>query len=207
MLKLIIFDFDGVLADSFESFFMLIKNAMKSAGISLTQNQYRNFFIGNIHQGFRNFIKDEDKYEIFSKFRKENYNKYYKKVRLFPDVPEILKNLSKDYILAIASSGSRENILKLLKTNGTGKPFGTVLATTENTKENMIKEILRKDKITPRQAVMITDTAGDIKIAKKLKLKTIAVTWGFHSKKLLESSKPDHIVSNLKILYNKLKAF
>ena len=60
--KLIIFDFDGVLADSFDSFFPLLRDAAKSVGFSLTKKQYRDFFLGNVHQGLRNFIKDNNKY-------------------------------------------------------------------------------------------------------------------------------------------------
>ena len=44
---LIIFDFDGVLADSFETFYPLMRDMMKHVGFSLSPDQYRNFFIGH----------------------------------------------------------------------------------------------------------------------------------------------------------------
>lgn len=205
-IKLIIFDFDGVLADSFDSFFPLIRDSMKTVGLSLTPNQYRSFFMGNVHQGFMDFINDEEKYSVFSEFRKNNYDKYYK-ARLFPGVVESLKQLQKKYILTIASSGKRTNIVNLLKKNKIGNLFDIILATTEYTKENMIREILRKSKINPEQAVMITDTVGDLKVAKKSGLKTAAVTWGFHSAKMLKSEKPDCLANSFKMLYKDLKAF
>lgn len=205
-IKLIIFDFDGVLADSFDCFLPLIRASMKHIGFSLTRNQYRDFFMGDVHQGFMDFINNKRKYSTFSKFRKENFNKYYKPC-LFTGAVEILKELKKNYILTIASSGKRTNIVNLLKKNKISNLFDIILATTEYTKENMIREILRKSKMNPEQAVMITDTAGDLKVAKKSELKTVAVTWGFHSAKILKSEKPDYLANSFKMLYKNIKAF
>ena len=198
--QLIIFDFDGVLADSFEAFYQLIGKSMAHIGLNLTKKQYQNFHIGNVHAGFKNFIKDQQKYLAFLKFRKANYDKYYKKVRLFPGVVKVLKKLSQDYILSIASSGKQNQILRLFKKRQADKMFDTVLGTTEYTKKNMLKQIMKKRKTSPEHTIMITDTVGDILVAKKVGLKTLAVTWGFHSKKILAQAKPDKIVSDIKNL-------
>ena len=71
-----------------------------------------------------------------------------------------------------------------------------ILATGEYTKENMIKEIMNKFESKPEETIMITDTVGDIKLAKKMGLKNIAVTWGFHSKKILKTTEPDFIADS-----------
>src|SRR3990167_8726887 len=102
--NLIIFDFDGVLADSFETFYPLIRDGMEHIGLRLTRIQYRDFFLKNVHQGFKDFIKDEDKYSIFSEFRTKNYDKYYN-AKLFPGTAKFLGEISKGSILTIASSG------------------------------------------------------------------------------------------------------
>lgn len=208
--KLIIFDFDGVLANSFNTFFPFIRDAMKNVGISLTENQYRNLFIGNVHQGFRDLINDDNKFLIFSRFRDANYDKYYNDkssgAKLFPEVCEFIKKIRKKYALVIASSGKQENIKNLLAKNGMGRSFDLILANSETSKEGMIKEILNKFNTKPEKVIMITDTVGDIKAAKKCGLKTIAVTWGFHSRTTLRTAQPNFIVSTLeelsKILIN-----
>lgn len=204
--KLIIFDFDGVLADSFDCVFPLIKASMGSIGLSLTKKQYLSFFIGNVHHGFRDFIKDKEKYLDFSKFRKENFDKYYKP-NLFHGSINFLAEAEKRFTLTIASSNRRDNILKILKENNTHRVFSLILATTEYTKEGMTKEILNKFNARPQETFIITDTVGDIKVAKKMGIKTIAVTWGFHSAKTLKSAKPDYLVKDFKMLYKQLKAF
>lgn len=207
--KVIIFDFDGVLADSFDTFYPLLRDAMNHAGLSLTPDQYRDFFIGNVHQGFKNFISDEEKYSVFIKFRSTNYDKYYynkkRRARLFPGTSGFIKKLSKNYILTVASSGKKDNIQKLLKANGIDNFFSLILADFAYSKEGMINEILDEFLAKPEETFLITDTVGDIKVAKKLGLKTIAVTWGFHFLKLLKTAQPDYIANNFQKLQNILK--
>lgn len=196
--NVIIFDFDGVLADSFDTFYTLIKDTMAEAGISISQNDYRKLFLDNVHKGFKKFIGDDKKHELFKKLRTANYDKYYKKYKpkLFSGVSKLLKQLDKNYIITIASSGKKSNIIGLLKNNKIHKHFDLILATNDHSKDKMINKILEKHGADPKQTIMITDTAGDVKIAKKLGLKTIAVTWGFHSPELLKKFKPDHLAKD-----------
>ncbi len=202
MKSLIIFDFDGVLADSFNTFYPLLRDAMKHAGLSLTPDQYRNLFMGNVHQGIKEFTKDDKKYETAMEFRNSNYDKYYYdkrlKVKLFPEAVKFLKEVSKSYILTVASSGRENNIKNLLEESGVKELFGAILANAETSKEGMLKELLSKFNAEPKKSVLITDTVGDIKVAKKCGLKTIAVTWGFHSEEVLGSAKPDFMAKSFK---------
>lgn len=207
MKNLIIFDFDGVIADSFNTFYPLIKAGMNKVGISIPKNGYRKLFDTNIHKGFEKLIKDKKKYELFNKFRADNFNKYYAKnpPKLFGGIKRILKKLSKDYVLTIASSGNKYNIIWLLKKSGSHKHFDLILATAEKTKENMLREIMEEYGADPKHTTMITDTVGDIKIAKKIGLKTIAVGWGFQNSKTLKKSEPDKLLHKVSDLEKSLK--
>ena len=204
MKKHIIFDFDGVIADSFGSFYPMIKDAMTSIGISISQKQYRNLFLGNIHQGFRNFIKNDRKFAKFAEYRTEHYSDYYRPA-VFPGAYDFIKKLAaRKYKMAIASSGHRNTVLKTLKINKMGKFFDMILATDEFSKKAMIEKIMTTLGFEPKNSVMITDTVGDIRVAKSLGLKTIAITWGFQSAKDLRSSGTDYLVDNFKQLFETL---
>lgn len=209
--NIIIFDFDGVLADSFKTFYPLLRDSMNRAGLSLSQNQYRDFFIGNVHQSIKDFTKTQKRYLTVMNFRSSNYDEYYNnklhKAKLFPKALKFLKNLSKDYILTIASSGQEDNIKNLLERNNLKNLFNLILANSATSKAGMIKKIINKFKTTPQKTIMITDTVGDLRVAKKIGLKTIAVTWGFHSAKKLELANPNHLATSFKMLYKIIKAF
>ncbi len=204
MKKVIIFDFDGVLADSFDTFYPLVEDAMEQIGLSITPKKYRDLFIDNVHKGFKNLIKNKKKLGKFLEFRRTHYDKYYYdkklKAKLFPKASEFIKVISRKYILSIASSGKQDNIRDLLKEEKIEKLFGLILADSNHSKEIMIREISNKFRCKPEQTFFITDTVGDIKVAKKCGLKTIAVTWGFHNKKYLRAAKPDYIASSFQQL-------
>lgn len=204
MTKVIIFDFDGVWADSFKQLYALNKMAMAKVGLSLTEGQYRDFFMGNVHSGFKKFIDDRTVYEKFSVIRRKDFYKYYSTVKLFPGAAGLVKRLGKKYILAIVSSGEKKLIKKLLSSARILKHFRYIHAGTGPSKEEEIHLVLKHANVKPQQAVFISDTFGDVSLGKKLGLKTIGVGWGFHSQNKLRLSKPNLLAKNMSELSHHL---
>ena len=56
--------------------------------------------------------------------------------------------------------------------------------------------------VKKENSYFITDTVGDIKEGLAAGLKTIAVTWGFHNKELLNGLKPSYLINNPKEINN-----
>ncbi len=54
--------------------------------------------------------------------------------------------------------------------------------------------MFEKYNLKPEECIFVTDTTGDIIEARKINLRTITVTWGYHNKELLESEYPFCIV-------------
>lgn len=196
-IKAVIFDFDGVLADSFERLYALNKKAMAKVGIGLSKRIYRNFYMGNVHRGFREFIKSDVAYGNFCEFRRQNFGKYYAAVKLFPGTSRFVEKMSRAFMLAVVSSGDSRWINKLFNGVKIKKYFHFIGADDNQSKKKQINLALEQLKISPREAAMISDTCGDLSLAKKLGLKAIGVNWGFHSPKELRLIGPDFIAENL----------
>ncbi|MEK7203790.1 MAG: HAD family hydrolase [Patescibacteria group bacterium] len=202
--KAIVFDFDGVLADSFEHLYGLNKEAMAKIGIKLSKIMYRDFFIDNYHSGVRKFIKSDAAYGKFSEFRHQNFGKYYSAVKLFPGMPGFVEKISRAFALAVVSSGESRWINKLFAGAKIKGCFYFVGAGDNQDKRKQINLALERLKISPQEAAMVSDTCGDLELAKKLGLKAIGVSWGFHSPKELRLINPDFIARNLPQLYSYL---
>lgn len=202
-IKTIIFDFDGVLADSFKHVYALNKDSMAEVGIKLSEEQYRKFFVGNIHSGFREFIKDDALFEKFSELRQQNFGKYYSAVKLFPETAEFINKIKRKFILAVASSGERNWIVKLLNDGHLYQHFHLISAGKDK-KEKMINSIAKSLKCNFQKMIFISDTCGDLTLAKKLGLKTVGVSWGFHSPKTLHSAKSDFLAEDFNELISYL---
>ena len=69
---------------------------------------------------------------------------------------------------------------------------------------HMVLENLKAVGLKPDQAVMIGDTSHDIHTGRAAKVKTIAVTWGFHTRDELLASEPDIMVDDFKALESAL---
>ena len=199
MIKLLIFDYDGVLFDTKKIAFNLVKGAVE---------RYCNFKIRNLKE-----FADLYKSNFYNAMRKkgaskkemENIRDYAikelkkKELHIHNGIKSIIKKLSQTHNLAIISSNYDTIMKKNLKKHGILEDFNFILGVEEGeSKRKKIKSLLKKAKASKAEAVFITDTVGDIIEAKSEHIKTLAVTWGFHKVALLKKSHPDFIVKTPK---------
>lgn len=114
----------------------------------------------------------------------------------FPGIIEVIKELAKDNDLYVMSSNSDENINHLLKTYGITGCFKAVYGNVSIFgKTKTLKKILKTQSLSKSKSVYIGDETRDIEAAHKLKIKAIAVTWGFNNKKILSQFQPEYKIS------------
>jgi phosphoglycolate phosphatase len=188
-MKLILFDFDGVLADTLLLSYLI----SKEMDDKLSLDEYKSFFHGNIYEAIKSG-RGRDSY------RSDYYEQYQARTRELK-VPEALKNTLKDlslkYALFIVSSTPASLIKEILDRDGVSSYFTDIFGREIHTSKVVkIKMLLEKYKIAPEEAVYITDTVGDIMEARECGVKSIAVTWGFHDEKTLQKAKPEKIINN-----------
>ncbi len=190
----IIFDFDGVLADSFKFHFDKIREFTKS---KFTEEEFRDIHNGNFFdkvplalknvkwEDYRDFIYDE---QILIDIRDE--------------IREAVLELSKNYKLHIISSGGYKNIKGFLGNNGVLECFGEILGLEAcKTKVAKFNMLFDKYSIKSEECIFVTDTLGDILEAKNVGVKTIAVEWGFHNNDTLKIGNPLRIISHIDELF------
>ena len=200
----VIFDFDGVLADSFNRMYALNKAAMAESDIELSENRYKDFFTGNIHEAFRNFIKNDTAYQKFFQFRRQNFDEYYSSVKLFPEAPKFLEKIKEKFVLTIASSGKRDRIVDLLKADHLEECFQIIAASSDHSKERIINEIIEQLGPLSVKPIFVSDTCGDLILAKKFGFKAIGVSWGFQAPDKLNLTGPYFIAKNFTDLFQYL---
>ena len=200
MIKEIIFDFDGTIADSFE----IIVNAFAKNKERLGWDNfgdeeikmYREQGVGELLKKSKASIFEISK--VISEGRKQ-INDQMTLIKLFEGMKDILFELKqKGLVLGIMSTNGKENIQKFLKHNEI-EVFGYVVGKGSLLgKDRVIKSILRKRKLKKDEVLYVGDEVRDIEACRKLGIKIIAVTWGFNYKKLLNKNKPDFLVNEPK---------
>lgn len=209
--KVIIFDFDGTLADTLPCVLSIINRLSHRFG-------YKKVGWDNM-----DILRNKRAEEIL-KYLGISLTKLYFIVRkvkaelnkeiefLKPTVPirKVLLRLKKNgYKLGILTSNSKDNVSKFLKRNSLDFFDFIYSESSIFGKSKVIAGLLKNQNLKPEQVVYIGDETRDIDAAKRSNINIIAVSWGYNSKQILEEQKPDFLTNKpqelIKILGNRIE--
>ncbi len=202
--KLVIFDFDGVLADTEEFCFKIHKDFNGN----LTWEKWKSFAEGDFHEGMDKVVKEEA-YII-----PPNFYQFYEKSLSVINIHDIIRDtvlLLKDkYKLSIVSSTSGSYISDFLEKEKVLNCFNDILGYDVHTSKVVkINTLLERYKVESKNVVFITDSLGDILDGNECGIKSIGVTWGIHKRETLEKGNPVAIIDDprnlLETIQNVLK--
>jgi len=191
--KLILFDFDGTIADTFPVFLVF-------AGL-----EGFTFDAGKLGE-FRDLSMRDALVRLHIPMWKvpfiaAKFHRYFRKasddVRLVVGIDRAIRNLYSDgYLLGIVTTNSVENVKKILGREGIDDCFG-VIRSERNVfgKARTLKDIVRRLGIPPETAWYVGDEVRDIEAAREAGLLPVSVTWGFNSESILRATNPDRLVS------------
>lgn len=190
-MKLILFDFDGVLANTIEFSYKIHTKKNKD----LTWKHFQDYSLGNFWEGYEKAVK-EGKHIPADDFHGD-YKKGLDMLTIEKILHDLVLSLAKKYKLVVISSTNSTHINDFLKKENLDGCFSDILGSDiHKNKVLKIKTILEKYDLPPRDTVFITDTLGDIKEAEECNVKSIAVTWGLHDRLILERGNPVTIIDN-----------
>ncbi len=199
MLKLVLFDFDGVIVSDY------------AVHLSLMQKKYTDFTPESHHKMYDgNAVIAEE--ALKNRDTGFDFNAAFlasiKKMDIHPDMKAVIVTLATQYTLGIVSSGSEQGIHACLKTNEVSSSFAFVYGIeTGRLKTEKFMRILEDYAAAANECIFITDTLGDIEEAHTLHIPTIAVDFGFHSRERLQQGKPYAIVSHPKEILACIETF
>jgi phosphoglycolate phosphatase-like HAD superfamily hydrolase len=196
MTKVIIFDFDGTLADTIDILLSITNRLSAEFGFkSATKEelaQLSNLTSWQILQysGISIF-----KFPLLIRKLKAELHSEIPKIKLFWGIKEVvweLKNLG--FQLGIITSNSRDNVLEALEINGLQDTFTFIYSGSTFGKHKVINRWLKREHINPEEVVYVGDEIRDIDAARKTGIKIIAVSWGFNSQEALAAHHPDYLI-------------
>jgi len=218
MIKLLVFDFNGVLLADTQACMAADNHVIKTfGGKPVSLKVYRdtiiipsvNFY--SAHGCNREELLENSKRlgKVFHTF----YEKRAAKIRGRKYAKEVLKWLYKNNIdSVILSNHTVVGITYQLERLGMKNYIKKLLANAildstlkaRNKQEKLI-DYIKSNKFKKSEVVIIGDSPEEIEIGKKLGIKTIAITGGYYSTSRLRNSNPDFLINNLKELIGIIK--
>lgn len=173
----VFFDFDGVIADSFQAAF----RAHRSIFPKMDELEYRGILEKNVNdwnwkEKLRAAGQPED-IDFFERYLPE----FEKQAGLFSGMDRVVRNLSRSYQLIVVSSSLTGAIQDFLERHDLADDFRQIMGNDiHHSKVEKFKMAFDRYGFGPDRSVMITDTLGDVREANQAKVGVIGVTWGFH---------------------------
>lgn len=118
--------------------------------------------------------------------------------KLATGLPEALSAIAGSGVrLGVLSSNREDNIRRCLRANGAEGHFAFVVGYPRLFgKGKALRRIVRAERLARTDVLYVGDELRDIEAAKKAGVKVAAVTWGFHTAALLRTGLPDFVVSD-----------
>lgn len=206
--KVIIFDFDGTVADTFDAFVIISNKLAPEFGyLPATPEEITQ-------------IKDLTTREIIQRSGIAIYKLPFLLRKVIVELNSRIRTLSpvegiqaalvelkkQGNKLGIITSNDRENVQIFLQNNGLLDLFDFIYSGTKLFgKSRVINKFLRQANLLPEEVIYVGDETRDIEAAKKSKVKVIAVSWGFNSRNILKQQKPDFLIEHPQQLVEVIK--
>lgn len=209
--KLLIFDFDGTLADTTSGIVRTYQETFRQLGYPTIDEETIKGTIGlTLRDGFIAGVKglsDKEADEAVVIYR-----------RIFPDIaipctvayPGIIETIKKlhgmGYVLAVATSRSHHSLEKLADKVGITPYFcglyGAEDVVNHKPAPDLVNLILEKTGFTKDEALVIGDATFDLLMGKGAGCRVCGVTWGNQSRGKLLTAEPEHIIDHIEELLN-----
>ncbi|AFY50161.1 haloacid dehalogenase superfamily enzyme, subfamily IA [Nostoc sp. PCC 7524] len=196
--KVIIFDFDGTIADTVDALVSIANRLAADFGyVQITPEQLT--LLRNLSS--REIIKYSGvslfKIPFLVKKVKTELKNKIQELKPIPGMKEALEDLQHHgYKLGIITSNSKENVTDFLRINELDNLFEFIYSgVTIFGKTTIINNVLKQKQIKHKCVVYVGDETRDIEASKKANIKVIAVTWGFNSPEVLAKQNPDFLIN------------
>ncbi len=206
-IKLVIFDFDGTLADTKENIILTFQMTMKELGVEIKSRQECAATIGlTLEDAFKVLYPGmaAEKYILL----RDTYRRIFKENRkilvpgLFPEVMETLEELRRrGYLMSIASSRQSPSLHSFLEDMKIAHLFEYAVGgdNVEHPKPapDAVLQILRHYNLSAEEAFVVGDMPFDINMATNAGVKSCGVTWGNADAAQLKESGANYVIDKM----------
>jgi len=216
-LRAIVFDFDGVLANSEPLHLQAYQEVLAFEGIALTEDDYYTRYLGYDDVGaFAAIGKDRGRawapadIERLVRRKAARFERIEQEVSvLFPGAADAVRRASSAYPIAVASGARGEEIRRVLEREGLWSCFTAIVAAEDTPRSKpapdpylRVVELLRKSLglLEPAECVALEDSRWGLQSARAAGLRTVAVAQTYERSALAEADLVIETIDDMDLL-------
>ncbi|WP_040397681.1 HAD-IA family hydrolase [Anaerococcus senegalensis] len=185
MIKNIIFDLDGTISKSAPGILNAFEYALEKMGKTYSRDDLYKYIGPPLRDSFVKELGEESADKGVDYYRQYYFKKGIFETEIYDGIKELIQKLHDcGFDIYLATSKGEESSKKILEYFGILKYFSYISGSSDdkNTKKKVIEHLLSKNKLDKNDSIMIGDRSYDIESSKELKLKSIAVAYGYGNK-------------------------
>lgn len=211
--RLLVFDWDGTLADSTAIIVGALQQACRDLELPVPDDETARFVIGlGLADALRHIAPTlaAADYPRLSERYRHHYLARDPEILLFAGARELLDELdARGFLLAIATGKSRLGLTRALSQLGVGHRFVASRCADEGFPKphpDMLLNLMDRCGVSPAETLMIGDTTHDMELARNAGAKAVGVAYGAHAEARLVGLSPLAIVASITELSGWLRA-
>jgi phosphoglycolate phosphatase len=196
-MALILFDFDGVLADTLADMLRFAQEACDELGVEhrVVQTDLSELEVMSFATFGRACGMPENLVDEFVRRCTEKFAQKPAPPALFNGLGQVLRKLAESHVLAVVTGNTQGNVRTFLKEYGLEECFRAVYGVDmPGSKAQKILMAKSQFAAEAETVFMVGDSLSDIQAAKAAGVKSIVVSWGHQGLSKLVGAGPDAIV-------------
>ncbi len=186
--RLIVFDWDGTLADSTALIARALQRACGDVGAPVPDIASARHVIGlGMVDALRHVAPElpPERYPELAGHYRDHYVAQEAEIPLFEGARELLRELdAAGHLLAVATGKGRAGLERALALHGLARTFFATRCADEGRPKphpDMLLHLMDRGGVSPGATLMIGDTSHDLELARNAGAAAVAVSWGAHS--------------------------
>jgi len=208
-ISLIVYDFDGTLVDTLDDIALSVNLALTELGQRPLEQEVIRTCVGSgvfiLMTRALSGTGWDDIDKAVAVFRKHYANHLMDHSDFYPNSRDMIEYFS-NRKQAICSNKPEDFVRKILENLNCLHPFESIIGgdsfKTRKPDPEGINHLLKKHNLSPREVLMVGDSALDIEAGKNANVRTCAVTYGMGDLKALHALKPDWTIDDISELKN-----
>lgn len=197
--RLLIFDFDGTLADSGNWMIRTLNDVAGQFGLRQVSDEEVAMLRGRSSADIIRYLRVPVwKLPGIAAEMRRRVARDLDQIHLFDGVDALLQTLhARGAQLAVVSSNSEDNVRQLLGAANAARFATFECSASMFGKAHKLRAVMKRLQIAPATTLCIGDETRDIEAAREVGAASGAVTWGYATADILRQSAPTHVFESL----------